>query len=105
MLRCDGRVIELGAHRPRAYASALVDTPEFLAEHPRPRIPLPTAIDSAGTLSGRIRMLTQQRPSRLSGRSATFVAGFVALPLIVAFAGPPRAGGPEPAARRAADDT
>ena len=86
---CDGRVLELVPHQPRTYAAALVDTLEFLSERPRTAVPLPTAIYSAGSLSRRIRMLAQSRTNRLSALSATLVAGFVALPLVVAFAADP----------------
>ena len=53
-------------NQPRTYAAALVDTLEFLSERPRHPVPLRTAIDSAGSLSRRIHMLTQRRPNRLS---------------------------------------
>jgi len=85
-LCCDGRVVELLPHQPRTYAAALVDTLEFLSERPRTAVPMPTAIYSGGTLSRRIRMLTQSRSNRLNALSATLVAGLVALPLVVAFA-------------------
>ncbi len=55
---CDGRVLELVPDQPRTYASALVDTLEFLSEQPRHLVPLRTAIDPAGSLSRRIFMLT-----------------------------------------------
>jgi beta-lactamase regulating signal transducer with metallopeptidase domain len=83
---CDGRVLELLPHQPRTYAAALVDTLEFLAERPRIHVPLRTAIYSTGSLSRRIRMMTQSRTNRLSALSATLVAGLVAFPLVVAFA-------------------
>ena len=83
---CDGRVLELLPHQPRTYATALVDTLEFLSERPRTPVPLRTAIYSTGSLSRRIRMLTQSRTNRLSALSATLVAGLVTLPLVVAFA-------------------
>ena len=83
---CDGRVLELLPHQPRTYAAALVDTLEFLSERPRTPVPLRTAIYSTGSLSRRIRMLTQSRTNRLSAVSATLVAGLVTLPLVVAFA-------------------
>ena len=86
---CDGRVLDLLPHRPRTYAAALVDTLEFLSERPRTRVPLPTAIDSTGSLSRRILMLTQSRTNRLSALSAAIVAGLVTLPLVVAFAADP----------------
>ena len=63
---CDGRVLELVPHQPRTYAAALVDTLEFLSERPRTPVPLRTAIYSAGSLSRRIRMLTQSRTNRLT---------------------------------------
>jgi beta-lactamase regulating signal transducer with metallopeptidase domain len=85
-LCCDGRVVELVPHQPRTYATALVDTLEFLSERPRTPVPLRTAIYSTGSLSRRIHMLTQSRTNRLSVLSATLVAGLVTLPLVVAFA-------------------
>jgi beta-lactamase regulating signal transducer with metallopeptidase domain len=83
---CDGRVVELVPHQPRTYATALVDTLEFLSERPRTPVPLRTAIYSTGSLARRIHMLTQSRRNRLSALSATLVAGLVALPLVVGFA-------------------
>jgi beta-lactamase regulating signal transducer with metallopeptidase domain len=86
---CDGRVVELVPHQARTYAAALVDTLEFLSERPRILIPLRTAIYSTGSLSRRIRMLTQRRTNRVSALTATVVAGLVILPLVVAFAADP----------------
>jgi beta-lactamase regulating signal transducer with metallopeptidase domain len=86
---CDGRVLELVPDQPRAYAAALVDTLEFLSERPRAAVPLPTAIDSTGSLFRRIPMLAQSRVTRLSALSAMLVAGFATLPLVVAFAADP----------------
>lgn len=83
---CDGRVLELFPNHPRTYAAALVDTLEFLSERPRTAVPLPTAIDSTGSLFRRIPMLAQCRATRLSALSGMLVAGFAALPLAVAFA-------------------
>ncbi len=86
---CDGRVLELLPHQPRTYAATLVDTLDFLSERPRIPVPLRTAIYSAGSLSRRIRMLTQGRNNRLNSLSAPLVAGLVAVPLVVAFADDP----------------
>jgi len=86
---CDGRVLELLPHQARTYATALVDTLDFLAERPRMPVPLRTALFSTGFLSRRIRMLTQGRTNRLSALSAVLVAGLVAVPLVVAFAADP----------------
>ena len=77
---CDGRVLELLPHQPRTYATALVDTLDFLSERPRIPVPLRTAIYSNGSLSRRIRMLTQDRTNRLSALSAVLVVGLVAIP-------------------------
>jgi beta-lactamase regulating signal transducer with metallopeptidase domain len=99
-LCCDGRVLELVPDRPRTYAAALVDTLEFLSERPRTPVPLPTAIDSAGSLSRRIHMLAQSRTSRLSALSAALISGLVAFPLVVTFAADPRQkSDPRPGAR------
>ena len=81
---CDGRVLELLPHRPRTYATALVDTLEFLSERPRTRVPLPTAIDSTGSLSRRILMLTQNRTNRLSARAPRSSPDSSTLPLVFA---------------------
>jgi hypothetical protein len=89
-LCCDGRVLELVRDRPRTYAAALVDTLEFLSERHRNPVPLPTAIDSAGSLSRRIHMLAQRRTTHLSALSAVLIAGLVAFPLVVAFAADPQ---------------
>jgi beta-lactamase regulating signal transducer with metallopeptidase domain len=86
---CDGRVVELVPHQARTYAAALVDTLEFLSERPRIPVPLRTAIYSTGSLSRRIRMLTQSRTNRLSALTATVVAGLASLPLVVTFAAYP----------------
>jgi beta-lactamase regulating signal transducer with metallopeptidase domain len=104
---CDGRVLELVPHQPRTYAAALVDTLEFLSERPRTAVPLPTAIDSTGSLCRRIHMLAQSRATRLSALSAVLVAGLAILPLVVAFAadpGPtsPTAPGDQPSAKAGA---
>jgi beta-lactamase regulating signal transducer with metallopeptidase domain len=82
---CDSRVVELLPDQPRTYAAALVDTLEFLSQRPHASVPLRTAVYSTGSLSRRIRMLTQSRTNRLSAVSATLVAGLVILPLVVAF--------------------
>jgi hypothetical protein len=89
-LCCDGRVLELVPDRPRTYAAALVDTLEFLSERPRTPVPLPTAIDSVGSLSRRIHMLAQARTTRLSAPIAAIIGGLVAFPLVVAFAADPQ---------------
>ena len=86
---CDARVLQLLPHQPRTYAAALVDTLEFLSERPRTPVPLPTAIHSAGSLSRRIRMMTQNRTNRLSVLSVALVAAIVSVPLVVGFAGDP----------------
>ena len=96
---CDGRVLELLPDRPRTYASALVDTLEFLSGWACTPIPLGTAIDSTRSLSRRIQMLTRRRTTRLSASSATLVVGLVAFPLAVAFAD-----GPGPASQAAPQD-
>jgi beta-lactamase regulating signal transducer with metallopeptidase domain len=83
---CDGRVLELLPHQPRTYATALVDTLEFLSERPRTPVPLRTAIYSTGSLSRRIHMLTHSRTNRLSALSAALVAALVTFPLVLAFA-------------------
>jgi bla regulator protein BlaR1 len=68
---CDGQVLELLPHQPRTYAAAMVDTLEFLSEGPRTRVPLTTAIDSTGSLSRRIQMLTLSRSNRVGALGAT----------------------------------
>jgi beta-lactamase regulating signal transducer with metallopeptidase domain len=99
---CDARVLELVPHQPRTYAAALVDTLEFLSEQPRTPVPLPTAVHSTGSLSRRIRMLTQNRTNRLSALSAALVAGLVAVPLVITFAAdPPPASQPAAKAEQA----
>ena len=83
---CDGRVLALLEQQPRTYAALLVDTLEFLSERPRTPAPFHTAVYSSGSLSRRIRMLSQNRTNRLTALSAALVAGLVTLPLVVAFA-------------------
>ncbi len=90
---CDSRVLELVPHQARTYATALVETLEFLSAHPCVVVPLPTAAYSNGSLSRRIVMLAQFRTNRLNVRSASLVAALVALPLAVAIAeAPPKSG-------------
>lgn len=90
---CDSRVLELVPQAARTYAAALVDTLEFLSVRPRIVVPLPTAVYSSGSLSRRIRMLTQPQANRLCARSYLMIAALVALPLAIAFAEtPPPAG-------------
>jgi beta-lactamase regulating signal transducer with metallopeptidase domain len=94
---CDGRVLELLPHQARMYATALVDTLDFLSERQRIPVPLRTAIYSTGSMSRRIRMLTQRRTNRLSSLTATIVAGLAIPPLVVAFAvGPEQTSKPSP---------
>jgi uncharacterized GH25 family protein len=83
---CDTRVVELGPHQARTYASALVDTWDSLSERPRLHIPLRKAIESWGSLSKRIRMLTERPTNRLSVLNAVLVAAAITVPLAVAFA-------------------
>jgi beta-lactamase regulating signal transducer with metallopeptidase domain len=94
---CDARVLELLPDQPRTYASALVDTLEFLSGRLCTPVPLPTAIVSTGSLSRRILMLTRTRTNRLTALSASLVVGLVTLPLAVAFAvDPEQAAKPTP---------
>jgi beta-lactamase regulating signal transducer with metallopeptidase domain len=86
---CDARVLELVPHPPRMYAAALVDTLEFLSARPRTTVPLRTAVYSTGSVSRRIRMLTQSRTNRLNALSAALIAALVTLPLVVGFAAGP----------------
>jgi beta-lactamase regulating signal transducer with metallopeptidase domain len=100
---CDARVLELLPHHPRTYAAALVDTLEFLSGRPRTSVPLRTAIDSTGSLSRRIHMLTRNRTNRLTALSASLVVGLVILPLAVAFAvDPEQTGKPAPEVQKPA---
>ncbi len=100
---CDARVLELLPHHPRTYASALVDTLEFLSGRPRTSVPLGTAIDSTGSLSRRIHMLTRIRTNRLTALSTSLVVGLVILPMAVAFAvDPEQAGKPAPEVQKPA---
>ena len=84
---CDSRVMDLVPQQAKTYATALVDTLEFLSKSPRVFVPLPTAVHSTGSLSRRIRMLTHNRTSRLSTLSAASVLAMVAIPLTIVFAG------------------
>ena len=84
---CDSRVLEVSPNQARTYAGALVDTVEFLSQPAPIRVPLPTAVYSTGSLTRRIRMLSQNRTNRLNALSALCVAAIVALPLVFAFAG------------------
>jgi beta-lactamase regulating signal transducer with metallopeptidase domain len=84
---CDSRALELVPNQARTYASALVDTLEYLSANRRVFVPLPTAVHSTGSLNRRIRMLAQNRTGRLSTTSILFIAAISAYPLVVAVAG------------------
>ena len=86
---CDSRVLELVPHQARTYATALVETLEFLSAKPRVAVPLPTAVYSSGSLTRRIRMLAQPQTNRLTALTSTAIAALVALPLAIVFAETP----------------
>ncbi len=83
---CDSAVLETVPHGARSYATALVDTLDFLSERPA-AVPLEaTAAKSTVSLARRIRMLEQSRVKRLTVRSALAVAVLAIVPMAVAFA-------------------
>lgn len=101
---CDGRVLELAPHQARTYATALIETLEFLAAHPRVAVPLPTAVNSSGSLARRIRMLTEPQTIHLSAYSSLIVATLVALPLAMVFAESPPKANEKPADEKPANE-
>lgn len=88
---CDSRVVALMPQHSRSYATALVDTLDFLAESPRIHIPLPTAVQSTRSLSRRIQMLAERRSNRMGVFSGLIVAAIVAAPLLMTIAGEQKA--------------
>lgn len=82
---CDAIVLEAAPSQARTYALALLETLDFLSRTPRLGVPLPTAVHSTDSLTRRIRMLAQSRPTKLRPLPAALVAGLMALPLAVAF--------------------
>ena len=83
---CDRTVVDLAPQQARTYATALVDTLDFLSGGPLFAPPLATAICSTGSLARRIIMLNQSTPSRLTISSIGFVLAVAIAPLTVAFA-------------------
>lgn len=79
---CDGRVRELQPDKMSKYASALVDTLDFLAERRTLAFPLSTAVSSTGSIERRIRVLAEHRPCRLNVTAYVFV-GFLMMTTLV----------------------
>lgn len=83
---CDKTVLELAPKHVRTYATALVDTLEFLSGAVSPALPLATAIHSSGSLAKRITVLHQDTTHRLTLSSGLLIAVLATIPLAVAFA-------------------
>ncbi len=86
---CDSRVLEFAPDYSKAYATALVDTMEFLVEPPRVCATMSAAVRSRCSLSRRIHMMAHRQTNRLTFLSALVTAAIVALPLAIAFAADP----------------
>ena len=83
---CDSRVLELIPDSSRIYATALVDTLDFLSERQRHALPLVTTIHSFGSIERRIHMLSRPRKNRLNRPIMTLIGVLTALPLVTSFA-------------------
>jgi beta-lactamase regulating signal transducer with metallopeptidase domain len=98
---CDGMVLGALPHDGKAYATALVDTLEYLSERPMSLPPVATGANSLVSLSRRIKMLRNPAPVRplTIGRLLLLLAVSV-VPMAVAFAArtPPVDDRPRPGA-------
>ncbi|MGL4550147.1 MAG: M56 family metallopeptidase, partial [Gemmataceae bacterium] len=82
-LCCDAVAVE--ASSPRAYATAMLDVLDFLADGPRPVPPLASPLTAAGSLRDRLtRVLTGAAPAALGGpaRMGLFAVACCGLPLM-----------------------
>ena len=87
---CDGLVLGTLPHGARAYATALMDTLDFLSE-PSLAVPLvTTSAQSTLSMARRIRMLKNPAPvSRLTVGRLVLLAAVATLPMTLAFAAKP----------------
>ena len=96
---CDAAVLQTVPHGPRTYATALLDTLDFLSETPL-SVPMgATAARSPLSLARRIEMLTgDAHVVRLTPGRMLLVAALAALPMAVAFAAESSSTGEDPRA-------
>jgi beta-lactamase regulating signal transducer with metallopeptidase domain len=87
---CDGMVLGAVPHGGRAYATALVDTLDYLSEKPLSLPSVATGANSLGSLSRRIKMLKNPPPVRpLTVGRLLLLLAVAAVPMAVAFAARP----------------
>jgi beta-lactamase regulating signal transducer with metallopeptidase domain len=85
---CDGMVLGAVPHGGRAYATALVDTLDYLSERSLALPPVATGANSLGSLSRRIKMLKNPASVRpLPVGRLVLLLAVAAVPMAVAFAG------------------
>jgi beta-lactamase regulating signal transducer with metallopeptidase domain len=83
---CDQIVVNFDPRRKRAYATALVDTLDFLSERVVCMVPLSTTILSTGSLVCRIKRLEQPSANRLTFAGGLALAILLSAPLSLGFA-------------------
>ena len=88
---CDAMVLGAAPHGARAYATALLDTLDFLSERPVAVPPMATAANSPASLARRIIMLKDYTPpTPMTVRRLALLIAVAAVPMAMAFAaGPP----------------
>jgi beta-lactamase regulating signal transducer with metallopeptidase domain len=82
---CDQAVVKLTPLQARTYATALVDTLDFLSECTLRVAPLATAIYSTGSLARRIKLLQENRTQRVSILAGSMIAAALMVPLSIGF--------------------
>jgi len=84
---CDGLVLNTVPHGPRAYATALMDTLDFLSEYSAAAPVVATAAKSPASVARRIKMLKNHAPVvRLTVGRLLLLSALAAVPMAVAFA-------------------
>jgi len=84
---CDGLVLDTTPHGAKAYASALLDTLDFLSDRSITVPLLATAANSPISLARRITMLKNHSAhAQLTIRGVAFLAAVAAVPMAIAFA-------------------
>ncbi|MGD0899732.1 MAG: M56 family metallopeptidase [Thermoguttaceae bacterium] len=93
---CDGIVVDMAPHGAKSYATALLDTLDFLSERSVAAPLGATAAKSSTLLARRISMLKNRTPEmRLTVGRLVLLAVVVAVPMALAFAAkPPQTDGP-----------
>ena len=87
---CDAIVVDLAPHGAKSYATALLDTLDFLSDRSIAAPLGATAAKSSISLARRIAMLKNPIPAmRLTFGRATLLAAVIAIPMGLAFAAKP----------------